>query len=160
MFFITGICPFKLVGSRPQKKRRNLVDCGTKFQTQKRILMEVQSVEVSLASEKSFIDIVDPLLQKKIPEDPRPEREDAKLITTCPSCKVVFGLFTSKNYCSACGKVFCKPCSDNYLLLPDSFSYGDALKNCCLECFKKYNLVDFSRTYDEYGNPDVHLYFY
>jgi len=93
---------------------------------------------------------------KKVPQDSPPKLEDKSKVKSCPKCNVMFGLMSSKYNCSACGKVFCKMDCDRWLLLPDSFKFEtiDPVR-VCQTCYEKYNLVDFSRDYDEFGPKDA-----
>jgi len=92
---------------------------------------------------------------KKVPQDPPPIFEDKSKAKACSKCSLEFGRFTSKYNCSACGKVFCKKDCDRWLLLPDSFKYDPVSPiRVCGDCYERYNLVDFSRDYDEFGSKD------
>jgi len=93
---------------------------------------------------------------KKVPQDPPPTLEDKSKVNNCSHCSKQFGILSSKYNCSGCGKVFCKKDCDRWLLLPDSFGYNPVAPiRVCEGCYERYNLVDYSRNYDEFGPKDA-----
>jgi len=95
-----------------------------------------------------------PCTLKDIPQDPRPVLQNKADATHCPQCNAEFGILKHKYHCLGCGKIFCKDHCDEFLYLPDSFQYTD-VERVCEKCFKKYNGIDFSRSYDEFGPTDA-----
>jgi len=84
--------------------------------------------------------------------DFRPQWESDDSSPFCSKCTVPFSFFRRRHHCRGCGKLFCKLCSDNWLILPNKFKYQNEQRTC-EKCFMEQSSIDFACTYDKCGNP-------
>jgi len=83
----------------------------------------------------------------------RPEWQPDERVPSCsnPQCGASFNLLRRRHHCRACGKIFCNKCCNFWILLPKAFGFN-LPERTCVNCHKEYSNLDYSRTYDVYGD--------
>ncbi|ELR16930.1 FYVE zinc finger domain containing protein, partial [Acanthamoeba castellanii str. Neff] len=71
----------------------------------------------------------------------------------CYCCQTPFSFLLRRHHCRGCGHIFCHPCTDWWLLPPAELEY-DTVQRLCETCFSRLSSVEYSRTYDAWGNPE------
>eukprot|EP00026_Physarum_polycephalum_P011180 Phypoly_transcript_11384.p1 GENE.Phypoly_transcript_11384~~Phypoly_transcript_11384.p1 ORF type:complete len:371 (+),score=30.18 Phypoly_transcript_11384:51-1115(+) len=89
---------------------------------------------------------------KQVPNDVAPKWEADEDVLRCRKCDAKFNVVTRRHHCRGCGKIFCSKDCDAWLLLPQSFGYGWRNVCVCEDCYMKYSLVDYTKSYDEFGS--------
>lgn len=108
--------------------------------------------DVATESEQPF-SVEEDVSRKVLPPAVRPRWVPDAEEPACYCCQTPFSFLLRRHHCRGCGHIFCHPCTDWWLLPPAELEY-DTVQRLCETCFSRLSSVEYSRTYDAWGNPE------